>query len=79
MKRQTLAAYLVLGLAATELVLLDQVTVSKRKTVSKQELKDRVGYNDETIDAVRDIKARDDGFFRITKLRPSTLSYFSGP
>src|SRR5678815_6132393 len=50
MKRQTLAAYLVLRLAAVELVLLDQVTVSMRKTVTKQELKDRVGYNDETID-----------------------------
>jgi len=78
MKRSTLAACLILGLAATELVLLDQVTVSTRKTVTKQELKDRVGYNDETIDAVRDIKARDDGFFRITKLRPSTLSIFPG-
>jgi uncharacterized membrane protein YfhO len=77
MKRQTLAAYLILGLAAIELIRFDLITVSNRKTVTKQELKERVGYNDETVDAVRDIKASDDSFFRITKLRPSALSVFS--
>jgi uncharacterized membrane protein YfhO len=71
MKRHKLAACLVLGLAAVELIQFDRITVSNRKTVSKQELKARVGYNDETVDAVRDIKAGDDSFFRITKPRPS--------
>jgi uncharacterized membrane protein YfhO len=74
MKRQTLAAYLILGLTAIELIRFDGITVSNRKTVTKQELKERVGYNDEAVDAVHDIKASDDSFFRITKLRPSTLS-----
>lgn len=73
-KMQTLAAYLILGLTTLELIGFDRITVSDRSTVTKQELKERVGYNDETIEAVRDIKASDNSFFRITKLRPSTLS-----
>jgi uncharacterized membrane protein YfhO len=77
LKRQKLASWLVLGLAAIELVQLDRITVSQRKTITKQELKERVGYNDETVDAIRDIKAGDDSFFRITKLRPSALTVFS--
>jgi hypothetical protein len=76
MKRQTLAAYLILGLTILELIGFDRITVSNRPTVTKQELRERVGYNDETVDAVRDIKASDDSFFRITKLRPSTVSVF---
>ena len=38
-----------------------------RPTVTKQELNERVGFNDETVDAIRDIKASDNSFFRITK------------
>jgi uncharacterized membrane protein YfhO len=77
MKRQLLAAYLILAVAAIELIQFDRITVSNRKIVSKQELIERVGYNDETVDAVRDIKAGDDNFFRITKLRPSSPSVVS--
>jgi len=76
LKRQTLAAYLMVGLVVIELVTFDRFTVSNRNIVTKHELTERVGYNDETVDAVRDIKATDDSFFRITKLRPSTLSTF---
>jgi uncharacterized membrane protein YfhO len=72
LKRQKLAAWLVLGLSAIELVQFDQITVSNRKTIKKEELSARVGYNDETVDALRDITSTDDEtFFRITKLRPS--------
>lgn len=71
MKRQAFVAWIILGLAAVELVRFDQTTVSNRNVVTKQELKERTGYNDETVDAVRDIKAGDNGFFRITKLRSS--------
>jgi uncharacterized membrane protein YfhO len=77
LKRQKLASWLILVLSAVELVQFDRITVSQRKTISKQELKERVGYNDETVDAIRDIKAGDDSFFRITKLRPSALSVYS--
>lgn len=71
MKRQTLFAWIIVGLAAVELIHFDRITIFNRQTVSKPELKARVGYNDETIDVVRDTKAGDDSFFRITKLRPS--------
>jgi len=77
MKKQTFAAYLILGLTAVELIGFDRITVSDRSMVTKQELKERVGYNDETVDLVRDIKASDNSFFRITKLRSSSLSIFS--
>jgi uncharacterized membrane protein YfhO len=72
LKRQKLAAWLILGLSATELVQFDRITVSDRKTVQKEELTARVGYNDETIDALREITTSDDAkFYRITKLRSS--------
>ncbi|HVF71130.1 MAG TPA: YfhO family protein [Chthoniobacterales bacterium] len=66
------AALAIVALVGVELVLFDRITVSRRSTVSKQELKERVGYNDNTLDAIRDIKAEDSGgFYRITKIRPS--------
>lgn len=77
MKRQALVAYLILAVVAIELIAFDRITVAHRKTVSRQESIERVGYNDETVDAVRDIKASDDSFFRITKFRPSSPSVFS--
>lgn len=78
MKRQLLAAYLILGLTAIELIRFDRITVSDRKLVTKHELEERVGYNDETVDAVRDVTISDNGFFRITKLRPSAPGAFFG-
>jgi hypothetical protein len=65
-KRQSIAGWVILGVAAIELIHFDRITVN-RPTITKQELKERIGYNDETVDAVRDIKANDNGFFRITK------------
>ena len=44
-----------------------QITVNCYKT----ELDERDGYNDETVDAVRDINASDKSFFRIRKNRGS--------
>jgi len=71
-KRQTLVAWLIVGLAAIELTMFDHITVAKRKTVTKEELRSRVGYNDETSDVLRDIAASDnEKFFRLTKLRSS--------
>ena len=71
LKRQNITAWIVAALVAVELVQFDHVTVSNRKTVSKQELEARIGYNDATVDALRDIKAGDNSFFRISKPRPS--------
>jgi uncharacterized membrane protein YfhO len=71
MKRQRAAAWAIAVLVAVELIQFDHITVSNRKILSKQELQARVGYNDATVDAVRDIKAGDSSFFRISKPRPS--------
>ncbi len=71
-KRQTITASIILFLAAIELIHFDRITVN-RPTVTKQELNQRVGFNDETVDAIRDIKASDNSFFRVTK------TFSSGP
>jgi hypothetical protein len=73
LRRTTVTGWIIVVLAAFELILFDRITVSNRSTVSKQELEARVGYNDETVDAIRDIKASDSSsFYRITKIRPSS-------
>jgi uncharacterized membrane protein YfhO len=73
LRRQQMTAYIVVALVAGELIYCDGITVGDRPTVTKQELTERIGYNDETVDAVRDLNASDKGLFRITK------TYFSGP
>ena len=72
-KRQSIFAWLILGLCAVELICFDRVVVGDRPTVTKNELQERVGYNDYTVDAIRDIKHDDHSFFRVSKL------YSSGP
>jgi uncharacterized membrane protein YfhO len=65
-KRQSIAGWIILILAAIEVIHFDRITVN-RPTVTKQELNERVGFNDETVDVIRDIKTSDNSFFRITK------------
>ncbi len=68
--KQELAAWLVVGLSAIELVQFDRITVSNRQTFKKEE--GRLGNKDEAVDALRDIKTSDsERFFRIRKLQPS--------
>ena len=69
-RRNQIATWIIIALASIELIQFNKTTVN-RPTVTKTELKERVGYNDETVEAVRDIKATDAGFFRISKPRPS--------
>jgi membrane protein YfhO len=71
--RQSITGLIILFLAAVELVHFDWITVN-RPTVTKQELSERVGFNDETADVIRDIKASDKSFFRITKTSGSGLA-----
>jgi hypothetical protein len=66
-KRQSITGWIILLLAAIEVIHFDRMTVN-RPTVTKQELNERVGFNDETVDAIREIKASDNAFFRITKI-----------
>jgi uncharacterized membrane protein YfhO len=70
-KRPQIVGWIIVALAAIEIVYFDQITVANRPTVTKTELDERTGYNDETVDAVRDIKASDKSFFRIRKNRGS--------
>ena len=76
MNRQNMAALVLVGLTTIELITFDRITVLDRKIVTKDELTQRSGYNDETIEAVRDVYSADQAFFRMTKLRPSTPSDF---
>lgn len=66
-RRQDLLSRIVVVAVVVEITIFAHKTVSDRPTVTKSELGERVGYNDETVNAIRDIKARDSGFFRITK------------
>ena len=72
-KRQSIAGWAVIVVAVIEVVHFDRITVN-RPTVTKQELNQRVGYNDQTADAVREIKSSDKSFFRITKTWGSGLA-----
>jgi hypothetical protein len=72
-KRQSIAGWAMIVVAVIEVVHFDRITVN-RPTVTKQELNQRVGYNDQTADAVREIKSSDTSFFRITKTWGSGLA-----
>lgn len=67
LERRKSIAWIIVAVAAVELVYFDRITVAHRPTVTKDELNEHAGYNDETIDAVEDINASDRSFFRITK------------
>ena len=73
-RRPFISGSVIVALVAAELVSFDCITVSHRQVVTKDELARRIGYNDETVDALRDIKAGDNStFYRLTKIRPSSL------
>jgi membrane protein YfhO len=56
-----------------ELGYLSSITVNNRVALSVNEFKSKTGYNDYTIDALKFIKARETGFYRIQK------EYYSSP
>lgn len=72
LKRQSVFGWIIVVSAAIELIYFDRMTVD-RPTVTKQQLAERSGYNDQTVDAIRDIRAHDKSFFRVTK------TWSSGP
>jgi hypothetical protein len=72
-KRQSIVGWIIVGIAAVEVIEFDRMTVN-RPTVTKQELTQRIGYNDATKDVVRNVKAADESFFRVTKTWSSTLA-----
>ncbi|MEP7015996.1 MAG: YfhO family protein [Verrucomicrobiota bacterium] len=74
MKQQNIVGWTILALATIELVYFDGITVSNHPTVTKQQLRERVGYNDKTVDVIRELQANDRPFYRIRKVWPSTPS-----
>ena len=73
MKRQSILGWAVIVVAVIEVIHFDRMTVN-RPTVTKQELNQRIGYNDQTVEAVREIKSSDESFYRITKTWGSGLA-----
>ncbi|MBL7900804.1 MAG: YfhO family protein [Bacteroidia bacterium] len=71
-KNQVLVKTLLLVLVGIELIYLSSISVSKRDIVSGRELKEKTGYNDYSMEAVKYMKSREKGFFRVDKM------YFSG-
>ena len=67
LKRQRVAAWISLLLATVNLVYSNNSSVN-RPTVTKEDFTRRTGSNDHTVEAVREIDARQDSFFRITKM-----------
>ena len=67
-----MARPLILLCCFVEILFSSYTTINKRDTMRQQELTDRVGYNDYTIDAINYIKQHDNSFYRVQK------DYYSG-
>lgn len=66
--------YAIIGLVAFEAIYLSGLSVNRRDVVLTRELKEKVGYNDYSVDAVNYIKENEkSAFYRIDK------NYFSSP
>ncbi len=65
--------YLIIALVSVESIYLSGLTVGRRDIVMARELKEKVGYNDYTKEAVAYLKSIDKSFYRIDK-----GGYFSG-
>jgi len=72
-KRPDLAAWIVIALAAVELVKFNGITVSNRKSIAKKELVGGVACDAATAAAVQEVNADEQAFFRLTTLRQSSL------
>lgn len=71
-KNINLVKGILLFVVAFEMMYLSSITVNKRNIVSARELKEKVGYNDYSVEAIQYIKAQEKEFFRVDK------TYFSG-
>jgi hypothetical protein len=65
--RPTFIVVLFLLVLSTELTVLSHLTTHRRATLSPEDLKQKIGYNDYTIDAVKYLKSIDKSFYRINK------------
>lgn len=65
--------YVLLILVVFELTYLSQFSANRRNIVSTRELKEKVGYNDYSVEAIKYIKEHEKGFYRVDK------NYHSSP
>ena len=65
--KKPLLSYATLGLFIFELGFFAIQTNSNRPTILKEELSQKIGYNDYTRDALAKIRSQDQGFFRLSK------------
>jgi uncharacterized membrane protein YfhO len=73
-KRQKLAGWIIAVISLINLVQFDRLTLD-RPTLTRQNLREREGYNDRTIEALLDVRAaKEEGFFRINKTWGSGLA-----
>lgn len=72
--RQDIVGWIIVVLVAVELLDFDRVTVLNRDIVRKQELRARAGFDEDTVQAVRDVKTSENAFFRLTKPGASMLT-----
>jgi len=73
-KYKSIAKLALLITICVEVTLFSYITVNKRFVVSSDELHEKVGYNDYTIEALKYIQSHDKGFFRINKDYASGIS-----
>ena len=57
-----------------ELIYFSNTTVNKRDVMTSRDLKERVGYNDYTVDAINYIKSINKNFYRVNKEYSSGLA-----
>jgi uncharacterized membrane protein YfhO len=65
---------LLIVLCVIEVTYLSGITVNKRDVVTQSVLKDKVGYNDYTVEAVSYLKGNDKSFYRLNKDYSSGLA-----
>ncbi len=66
--RRTLAAYLVVAIAAAELIYFDRISVAERNFMKKSELVAGVAARADSVPAFADLQRNDHSFFRTTSL-----------
>ena len=72
--RRRAARIAFLGLLCVEAALFSSISVGTRPVISASELRDRIGYNDHTVEAVAYLKSIDPSFYRIVKNYSSGLA-----
>jgi len=74
---KSVSKLVLLILCVIELTSFSNITVNKRDVITKYVLKDKVGYNDYTVEAVNYVKQNDKSFYRLNKDYSSGLAIHS--